>query len=72
MFIDPKTITLLCILYGRAYNLINKCNACGVTVLPENNPKKKRLVTRKQLFFKHPESLIKLFDNNPSMVLEEV
>ncbi|KAG1466968.1 hypothetical protein G6F46_000357 [Rhizopus delemar] len=37
----------------------------------QETTEEKRITTRKQLFPKHSAFLIKLFDNNPSMVLEE-
>jgi hypothetical protein len=53
-----------------AYELINEFNASNGTVLPGNNPRKTNNKPKK-LFPQHSAFLIELFDNNPSIVLEE-
>ncbi|CEG64819.1 hypothetical protein RMATCC62417_01728 [Rhizopus microsporus] len=39
--------------------------------LCQETAEEKRIITRKQLFPKHPAFLIELFDNNPLTVLED-
>ncbi|CEP10623.1 hypothetical protein [Parasitella parasitica] len=66
----PKAAALCGIPRSTAYELINEYNASDGTVLPGNNPRKSQN-RAKQLFSDHFEFLIKLFDSNPSIVLEE-
>ncbi|KAG2213333.1 hypothetical protein INT45_013200 [Circinella minor] len=53
-----------------AYELINEFNSSDGTVLPGNNPRKSQNKAKK-LFPVHSEFLIQLFDQNPSIVLEQ-
>ncbi|CEP15290.1 hypothetical protein [Parasitella parasitica] len=53
-----------------AYELMNEFNAGPGTVLPGNKPRKTNNKSKK-LFPEHSSFLIALFDQNPSIVLEE-
>lgn len=66
----PKAALVAGIPRTTAYSLINEFNASDGTVLPGNNPRKTNNKAKK-LFPEHSAFLISLFDNNPSIVLEE-
>ncbi|CEP19281.1 hypothetical protein [Parasitella parasitica] len=53
-----------------AYKLLNEFNSSDGYVLPGNTPKKLEREPKK-LFSQHSAFWIELFDNNPSIVLEE-
>ncbi|KAG2212939.1 hypothetical protein INT45_009796 [Circinella minor] len=66
----PKAAAQCGIPRSTAYELINEFNSSDGTVLPGNNPRKSQNKAKK-LFPVHSEFLIQLFDQNPSIVLEQ-
>ena len=66
----PKAAAQCGILKSTAYELINEFNSTDGTVLPGNNPRNSQNKAKK-LYPIHSEFLIQLFDQNPSVVLEE-
>lgn len=66
----PKAAEQCGIPRSSAYKLLNEFNASDGSVLPGNIPKKLEREPKK-LFSQHSAFLIELFDNNPSIVLEE-
>jgi hypothetical protein len=67
----PKAVELCGIPRSTGYVLLNEFNAGDGTVLPDNTPKERKTRPEK-LFPEHSAFLIKLFDDNPSIVLEQV
>ena len=66
----PKAAAQCGIPRSTAYELINEFNSSDGTVLPGNNPRKPQNKAKK-LYPTHSEFLIQLFDQNPSIVLEQ-
>ncbi|CEP19269.1 hypothetical protein [Parasitella parasitica] len=66
----PKAADQCGIPRSSAYKLLNEFNSSDGSVLPGNAPKKRERDPKK-LFSQHSAFLIELFDNNPSIVLEE-
>ncbi|KAG2200873.1 hypothetical protein INT46_006435, partial [Mucor plumbeus] len=66
----PKAAEVCGIPRSSAYQLRNEFNAGNGTVLPGNLPKRRNSPPKK-FFPEHSAFLIKLFDENPSIVLEQ-
>lgn len=67
----PKAAELCGIPRITGYVLLNEFNASDGTVLPGNLPKERKIQPKK-LFPEHTAFMIELFDDNPSIILEEV